>query len=81
MTITRPDRLVPQLLEGNKKIIYEGFELSLQSQLRRQHEDPVKYRPYIDRFENDMFTMVAKRLTWDKVKPKFIAVYDETFSK
>lgn len=81
MDITRPDKLIPQLLEGHKKIIYEGLELSLQSQLKRQHEDPAKYRPYIDRFENDMFTMFAKRLTWDKLQPEFIAVYDETFSK
>jgi hypothetical protein len=25
--------------------------------------------------------MLAKRLTWDSVKPRFMAVYDETFSK
>ena len=81
MTITRPDKLLAQLLEGYKKTFYEGFELSVQSQLRRQNEYPAKYQPYILRLEYDMFTILTKRLTWDRVKPRFIAVYDETFSK
>jgi len=81
MSITRPDKLLPQLLEGYKTTFYEGFEQSLHSELRRQNEYPAKYQPYISHFENDMFTMFAKRLTWDRVKPRFIAVYDETFSK
>ena len=81
MSITRPDKLLPQLLEGYKTTFYEGFEQSLQSELRTQNEYSAKYQPYISHFENDMFTMFAKRLTWDRVKPRFIAVYDETFSK
>lgn len=79
MSITRPDKLLPALLEGYKRTFYEGFEQSLQSQLRRLHENRATYQPYIFYLENDMFTMLTKRLTWDRVKPRFIAVYDQTF--
>ncbi len=81
MSITRPDKLLPALLEGYRRTFYEGFEQSLQSQLRRLHENRATYQPYIFRLEDDMFTMLTKRLIWDRVKSRFIAVYDQTFSK
>ena len=52
MDITRPDKLLPQLLERYKRTFYEGFEQSLQTQLRRQNESPATYQPYIFRLEN-----------------------------
>ena len=40
-----------------------------------------KYLPELRHFEDQIFKLVTDRMSWDKMKPKYVALYDETFSK
>ncbi len=79
--LTQPDKLMTQFLEQYKTAFSKGFEESFRDQLSKRNEDAAKYQPELSQFENQMFDIIADRMSWDKLKPKFVAIYDETFSK
>lgn len=56
------------------------MEESFRNQLSK-YEDAAKYQPELHRFGDQMFNLIADRMSWEKMKPKFVAIYDETFTK
>jgi uncharacterized protein len=81
MTLTRPDRMLAQFLQQYKAAFSRGLEESFRHELSKYNEDAAKYQPELHRFEDQMFGFIAKRMSWEEMKPKFIAIYDETFSQ
>ncbi len=81
MNVTHPDKLVGQFLQQYKTAFSRGLEESLQEQLAKSGEDASKYRPEMQRFEDQMFNLISERMSWGKMKLRMIALYDETFSK
>jgi hypothetical protein len=81
MSLTHQDRMMVQFLQQYKEAFSKGMEESLRSQLKKNNQDPAQYETAMHNFEDQMFNLVADRMSWDKLKPKFIAIYEETFSK
>jgi hypothetical protein len=81
ISLTHPDRVITQFLQQYKAAFSKGLEEAFRNELSKHHEDASKYQPEIQRFEDQMFSLLADRLKWEKIKPKFVVVYDETFSK
>jgi hypothetical protein len=81
MSLTHPDKMLTQFLQQYKQAFSKGLEDSFRNQLQKNNQDPAQYDSAIHNFEDQMFNLMADRMSWDKLKPKFIAIYDETFSK
>ena len=80
MSLTRPDRNLTLILQQYKAAFSRGLEESFRNQLSK-YEDAAKYQLELHRFEDQMFNLIADRMSWEKMKPKFVAIYDETFTK
>lgn len=80
MSLTRPDKNLTQFLQQYKAAFSKGVEESFRTQFRSSQEAS-KYRPQLQKFEDQMFDLMADRMSWNKIKPKLVAIYDETFSK
>lgn len=81
MQIVHPERAMAQALAQFKQAFSRGMEQSFRAQLSKQNADASKYEPDLHKFEDRMFDLVADRMSWDKIKPKYTAIYDETFTK
>lgn len=81
MSLTHPDKMLAQFLQQYKIAFSKGFEESFRNQMSKRNQDPTKYQPKLHRFEDQMFDLMADRMNWEKMKPKFAVIYDETFSK
>ena len=81
MRLTQPDKVFAQLIQLNKAAFSKGFEESFRNRLSKCNQEATNYEPELHRFEDEMFDLIADRMSWEKLKPKFAAIYDETFSK
>jgi hypothetical protein len=81
ISLTRPDTLLAQFLQQYKTAFSKGLEESFRNELSKHNEDAAKYQPELHRFEDQMIGLIADRLSWEKIRPKFVVIYDGTFSK
>jgi hypothetical protein len=78
---TKPDAIIQQSLGQMKAAFSQSFESGFNSQVTQNHEDPAKYQKELRAFEDKMFGLISDRMSWARLKPKFIVMYDETFTQ
>jgi len=81
MILLRPDLRIAQALELYQRAFSKGLEETFRNECIKNNQDPAKYKPSIRHFEDQTFALMGDRVSWDKLKPKFIVIYDETFTK
>jgi hypothetical protein len=81
LRLTKPESMLQQALVQYKSAFSNGMEKAFNAEMAKNQEDPAKYQTDIHRFEDQMFALISDRMSWEKMKPKFMGVYDETFSK
>ncbi len=78
-TITKPEQLTQQMLEQAKATIASQGEKAFTAQVPAS-EDAAKTTAAYHEFQDQLFAFIAKQLDWQKLKPQYIAIYDETFT-
>jgi hypothetical protein len=77
---TRLPDLMKQMIGQYVAMFNQNFEKSFSEELKKSG-DTTDYSDEVKAFEAKMADLLTKRLAWDQVKPKMIALYDESFSK
>ena len=77
--LTKPETLIQGALEQYKAAFHQAATQGF-TQETRKFDDPVKYQPDFNRFEQRIFALLSQRLNWQKIKPQFVQVYADTFS-
>jgi hypothetical protein len=70
--LTHPDRMVQQMTDQVK---------SMQMAQLSKMDIPADVRPAVDEMQKKLAALLADRMSWDKFKPAFIRIYDETFTE
>ena len=81
LAVTKPEASIPQMMAQFKTIFTQNFEKSFNDQVTQNHEDPAKFQKPLHDFEDKVFNLMSDRMSWPRLKPKFIDLYDQTFTK
>lgn len=76
---TKPEQMMAQFLAQYKAAFARGAEQAFDAQVRK-FDDPAKYQPALHQFENQMFALIAERLSWEQLKPRLVQIYSDTFT-
>ncbi len=77
----RPHLRSAQALEQYKLAYSKDFKETFRNECIKNNQDPAHFETSIHHFEHQTFALMADRLSWDKLKPRFTEIYDETFTK
>ncbi len=77
--LTKPDQMMQQMFSQMKAAVAEQAQKSLAAQVQASN-DPSKYSQEVQKFTDQLLALMSDRLSWDKVKPQYVHLYDETFS-
>ncbi len=81
LTLNHSEQAVKQLLDQYRGTFKQAMEPSFVQTLRQQGvTDFSPYNADVQKFEERVFNMLAQRVTWERLKPGFVSVYDETFT-
>jgi hypothetical protein len=72
LALTHADRIMGQMLDQMKGSITEQMS---------RIDVPESARAAATEIQQKILNLVADRMNWDKAKPKFVQIYDETFSE
>ncbi len=77
--LTKPESLMQGALAQYKAAFHQAATQGFSQEVRK-FDDPAKYQPDFNRFEEKIFAMLAQRLDWAKMKGQFEQVYADTFT-
>lgn len=72
LTITHVDRVMAQMLDQMKR--------SVTTQVAKM-DIPENSKASAVEMQRKMIDLIADRMSWDRAKPKFVQLYDETFTE
>ena len=81
LAITKPEASKPQMMAQFKIMFSQNFEKTFSDQITQNHDDPARYQKPLHDFEDKVFNLMSDRMSWPRLKPKFIELYDQTFTK
>ena len=77
--LTKPESMMQGALTQYKAAFHQAATQGFSQEVRK-FDDPAKYQPDFNRFEERVFAMLSQRLDWGKMKGQFEQVYADTFS-
>jgi len=81
LMLNHSDQAVKQLLDQYRANFKKPMEDALSSALRQQGiTETNRFNPDVQKFESRIFDMLGERLAWERMKPEFVRIYDETFT-
>ena len=78
LATTKADQMVPQMLAQIAPVMRAQMSRSMATALGA--EAAAKHKPEIDKFEQDLMDVLAKTMTWEKMKAPLVQIYRDTFS-
>lgn len=72
LTLTRAEKMMHQMMDQMRPMFAAQM---------KQMNLPEEARPAIDEMQNRMMEIMAKALSWDKLKPTFVKIYAETLTE
>lgn len=70
--LTKVDQLQQQMFAQIKNMVSSQFDKMEISSSKDQQE--------VREFQDHMFSMILERLSWDKMKPRYVQLYDQTYT-
>jgi uncharacterized protein len=81
LALNHSDQIPKQFLDQYRAAFKQAMEQSLVQTLRQQGiTDAGPFNPDVQKFENRVFDLLGERFTWERLKPEFVSLYDETFT-
>jgi hypothetical protein len=77
--LTKPESMMQGALAQYKAAFHQAATQGFSQEVRK-FDDPAKYQPDFNRFEERVFAMLSQRLNWQKMKGQFEQTYADTFS-
>ena len=77
--LTKPESMMQGALAQYKAAFHQAAAQGFSQEVRK-YDDPAKYQPDFNRFEERVFAMLSQRLDWGKMKGQFEQTYADTFS-
>lgn len=77
--LTKPEQVMQQALNQLKASFEAQTQKAISDQVRT-FGDPAKYQAQIDQFQERLLAVIEGQFAWPKVKPQFIALYDQAFT-
>jgi hypothetical protein len=79
--VNHADQIAKQFLDQYRAAVKQALEQSFAGTLRQQGiTDAGPFNPDVQKFETRVFDLLGERFTWERMKPAFVGLYDETFT-
>lgn len=77
--LTKPEQMIQQMFAQMKTAVTRQAQKSFAAEVQPL-EDPSKYSQELQKYMDQLFALMNDRLSWGKMKPQYVHLYDETFS-
>ena len=79
--ITQPEKMMQQMLAQAKAAFSSAAQNGFSAEVKKMGDDPAKYQADLQKMENQIFGILTSRLDWNTMKPQFVKLYSDTFTK